>query len=1369
MTSFFSRSRAWSHRPSTALLALLVWAGTVCGVGLAQRARGASPALSDTYQKMVETDPYDVYALRRLLEVNKAPGSVNRLLDGYLGRVEARTDDRVAWALIGQLRRAADDPSGAVEAFERVAELSPSDARPWRAIAEVWRRARRWEPMLRAYQSALDLTTQRDLKGPLYEEATEAALDAERADQALGWLAEYRASAPRSGIIAMNSAELLSRFGKTEPALEAWRYAEQQSRTQRSQKVVIWRHLGTLLEEMGQLDEAEIVWRKAMKKTPVKHWSQAVFLEGLVRVFRRTDRLSRLAGELSERALKERHLQGTLAGLYDELGQPQAALAWLTRSIKHNKRDAGLHQRRIEILRRRDDRVGLDRAYVELIRSAPREARYGLEYAEELFRRGLVTQGLKRLDRVTATSRRDPGVWQRAISLMIRHAKGSTGSRLRKAYQMLIKLEPREPAHPIGLGEVLWESGDKAGAQASWRRLVSLGRGLGSGDLLLAEVLADHGLNSAASVAFDTALSKGPKNVACIEGAARWFGARSSSKDRERAMELWTRLLDLGLDAQAHPRAAVRRRSARKQLVDLWERARVLESRLRTLAQHVEAHVGDLSSGLLLTELRLHLGRTAEAESGLRSLSRRFPEHLEILRLRVTLALRNQELPTAISLLRQIASLDPRRAGEALHQAAEIAKALEDNEAALALTEEALRLHPEDAQSQVRVGEMRLGLGDPEKAAGAWREALRMNPRDDELRVKLAALYRELGDPLREERLLIELVRDASSNGQVQRAGRRLLRLGVAQGRLAPVERVLRPLASGQGRRSVVHRRLLVDLYLKQAQALTWELSRESDIDERLLQLGSRALEILLFAINGSDAALRSQALTVLRLTRPVGAVPSLSRMLEHGDGVSRLHAAVTLGFIGSDASADALGRTLEATTTHARVGPGKADLRELHYAAIWSLGRVGGDAAREHLLKLTSSEHAAHHPMVALALAHHSHSDTVRVLTQMTHRVGTRARQAALWSLAHLERDDVLPPLARALRSNHASDIEIALWGLGRADTDASRRILFDALMERSGPAPHLIVRALTSRPVSDRPSKKRDPYARLIDLDQLRLTRGVPDPNALISATVLDTPIASTPDRSLRFLESLDERYLRIGEGDDVALTRHALAPLMERAGLQLPDSWNLTGLAASEKAHWAHRLASRLKPNLERSVRSMRSSEDSLLAVDGLVRLVGTEPDPELSGALLVAIERFLSEPEARHGARAWRAASELHPSQLSRLVRSHGPGSRSLAHTKEHDEEWAAFAAAAGRCPAAQAQLELGPMLRSPSARVRLAAAQSVTPEHLELTVLLVDLLEDPAVEVARQAARSLSRFDAEEASDALFRIQDWGDPRSLLAN
>ena len=160
---------------------------------------------------------------------------------------------------------------------------------------------------------------------------------------------------------------------------------------------------------------------------------------------------------------------------------------------------------------------------------------------------------------------------------------------------------------------------------------------------------------------------------------------------------------------------------------------------------------------------------------------------------------------------------------------------------------------------------------------------------------------------------------------------------------------------------------------------------------------------------------------------------------------------------------------------------------------------------------------------MVALALAYHPHRDTVRALAKMASRRGTRSRQAALWALAHMDRDDALPSLAKALSSDVASEVEIALWALGRADTDASRRILFDALMDHSGPAAHLITRALVGQAAPNAGSKRDGPYARLIDLDQLRLSRGVPDPSALIAATVLEEDHIVTRARSLQFLEQL------------------------------------------------------------------------------------------------------------------------------------------------------------------------------------------------------------------------------------------------------
>ena len=135
-----------------------------------------------------------------------------------------------------------------------------------------------------------------------------------------------------------------------------------------------------------------------------------------MRVYRRTNRLPALIEELRGRARKEPQLRGTLASLHEELGQPDQALKWLEEALRASRFDTKLHERRIQILSRRDDLPALESAYRELIRAAPREARYGLQYAEELFRRGLTSRALKQLDRVTSASRGSRCVAARHLS-----------------------------------------------------------------------------------------------------------------------------------------------------------------------------------------------------------------------------------------------------------------------------------------------------------------------------------------------------------------------------------------------------------------------------------------------------------------------------------------------------------------------------------------------------------------------------------------------------------------------------------------------------------------------------------------------------------------------------------------------------------------------------------------------------------------------------------------------------------------------------------------------------------------------------------------------------------------------------------------
>jgi tetratricopeptide (TPR) repeat protein len=1339
---------------------LATWAFVLVLVPMAgQPAQASGRTLASTYQTMVEADPYDTYALRRLLEVSRESGGVSGLLSRYRERAEADPRDRVAWTLIGHLSRSLEEHAGAVEAFARAAALSPKDPRPWLATAGIWRQAQRWEPMLLAYDAALERTAGRDSRRTSLEEAAEAALDANRLPRALAWLEALRNLDPRSVISAMTAAEILTRYGRNEEALEAWTFAEGRARAAPSHRAVIWRHLGTLLEEMGRLEAAEDLWRRAMEKTPSRHWAQGLFLEGLARVYRRRDRLPALAEELRSIARRRPQVQGMLARIYDELGDDEQALSWLDKAIQRDRGDTDLHERRIALLRRRGDLAPLERAYERLVRAAPHEARYGLEWVAELLRRGHLGRGLKRLDRVVARHRRDPGVWQRAISLLGRHASGADRGRIMRAYKALMRLEPREPAHVVSLGEAVWASGDHAAALALWGRLTRLGTRPGAGHLLLAEVLADHQLEPAAREAFLAALAEAPEDASVLEAAARWLEDRPRAADRQRAMRLWSRLLELGADPSAHPRAAARREHARRHLVELWERNRSVSSRLAQLSARVAADPTNLPSGLLLVELYLHIGRLDQADRLLSALAERAPDNLEILRLRLSLLMRTHRLSEALPLLKRVAELDPRGAGAAIHRAAEVAHALGDFEGALELSEEALRLKPGDANAQLRAGEIRLRLGQRNRAAAAWREALRLSPRDDELRMRLAALYRDLDDPNREERVLLEVVRDASAPARVQRAGRRLLTLARQRGRLSVVERVLRPLAVAQGRRAPIHRRLLVDLYLDQAESLLWSTADTEGAADELARLGARGLEILLAALEGDDAALRARALRVLRLTRPLGAVPALGRILTQGDGASKFHAAITLGAIGGATSAHALGRVL----TEGR--------SELQNAAIWALGGVAGDVARELLLARTATDQARHHTLAALALAHHPHGRTVEALSRLAGRSGTRPCLAALWALAMIQRDDTLPELAQALQSSVPVEARLAAWGLGRAGQDASRSILLDALVAGVGPPSHVLVRALVHRPTTSSGAAER-PYDRLPDLTRGRVET---DPAGIVAETIIGKAPAHDRASAVAFLEALERRYEVLGQGTDRSGATRAIEALAWRDTLRLPQAWSLLREDPVASRSWGKRLASPFVPMVVPILARVaadpdgieRSIPDAVFAIDFLTRLEYGESSSEHHGAIVAVLEALLSLPDAAVRASAWRVAARLAPQSVARLVGAFSPSDRARSGGSVGDAEHLAFVGAVGACPSQLSQIHLAVLLADDSARVRLAAASVVAPSHAGLSERLGDLLDDPVAEVARAAARALDLLDSDAGESELQRVRSEGDPRSLL--
>ena len=141
-----------------------------------------------------------------------------------------------------------------------------------------------------------------------------------------------RRAAPKKLFVHMESAATLARRGFLREALKAWTELESSIGKALKHRVVIWRQIATLQEELGELEKAEATWRKGLNTLNASHWARSAFMEGLVSVYRRQDKLKVFVEELEKGSTKGRDTRLTLAGLYEELGDDDTAIYGFKRS-----------------------------------------------------------------------------------------------------------------------------------------------------------------------------------------------------------------------------------------------------------------------------------------------------------------------------------------------------------------------------------------------------------------------------------------------------------------------------------------------------------------------------------------------------------------------------------------------------------------------------------------------------------------------------------------------------------------------------------------------------------------------------------------------------------------------------------------------------------------------------------------------------------------------------------------------------------------------------------------------------------------------------------------------------------------------------
>ncbi len=1300
--------------------------------------------LIQRYRRIVEQDPRETFAFRRLLDLyRERDGNIDRLVEDLRAQIAADGEAYAPRMMIGHIFKAQNHADEARAAYERASELRPREAAPRIALAQIERAAGASAAARQRYEEALERTRERLAREELLREVAQLALEMDDFEAARGFYEELARGGDGSVYLRAEYARALSAAREWDRAVKEY---ERVIRSLRGDNRVL---PPVLLElSRAQLERADPeasieTLDRALRLAGRQAGIRAEIYDQLLLAHRRTDRLPALAERLRGEAGRGFESNELLGRIEDELGNDAEALEAYRRALRSRPRDIDTRVRIIQLLSRSGRLDDVIDEYRALIRQAPREPRFVIELAQLLMQTDHREDALRLLRDTGRRHARDPILHQQLAELYARWGEEALAA---SEIELLARIDPRDPVHVIALGASQFDRGEREAALATWRRVLEVERGA-EGHATLAQIYGDHDLLPLAIEQWREAVRLEPEEVGHVRGLAT---ALERNRQNDAAEAQWQRVLELAGDDR------VARREARERIVGIWSRTRQLPTQIRELERRFASEPPDAEAGRFLAEAHRRRGpqHQAQAERVLERVAEIAPGDVESLLALERIRRHRGDLAGAIDVLRQLRDADPRRAAHYLQQMAEHALALYRDEEAVRYAAEAVERNPDDASGHRRLADLYRARQDMPRAIASYQRALELNERLYPVYFELAELYLARGESARADRLYRQVLRITPDDDLVSRAARASIQINLGAGTLVELERDLLPLALGHPQRPIF-RRMVVELYDAYAGPLVLRARRggegASEAREELRQIGTRGIKPLLEALADADPSQRRVALDILGdLGNPNAAAPLLAvaenPALDLGSRLQALRAA------GAVADASEVGRL---------VALAEGDDHRLSGLAAWSLARLGGREAERALRRLQRSDDTQVVGYAAIGLGLHSAAGSGRggdTAAELERAVRSATDEdilhASIWALGRAGDARHAPALAEVLRTRGGATSRIAAEALGRSGGDEARDALIGALFDPDAQLRRAAARALRARS-DDGADGGAD------DEEEAEL----PAPHAFERVRDYVLRVVRAEDAALPPVEDLSAWAPALEEAASLALrgaVERALPALVVRGarahGLSLGpltadlDAWPDVPRSAAERA--LDQLGDGLVDELVEAAAHLAAAV-RVAAVRLLARL--DHPDA------VSAVAASLSSPPASVQRAALDALSEATrtPSgavvaRLSEIVREHRDWSMRTR---------AAAALGRSRDEAARAALR-GALTEDPYAFVRQAAAAALGVEASaqDLEALEWALARDEEPRVRASAAASLIASGGEAAQRARAQTRRDASPR-----
>jgi len=992
-------------------------------------------ALVARYKRILEKTPADKRALGKLVRLYKRYRSLGKLVGEYEAAHAKRASFSTAM-ILGHLYLEQGRSSDALARYEQAANLQPRSAAAQAARGELHRRAGNTDKAAEAYRAALEASKGAKQKKPHLRVLAELALSSGDIDAARAFFDDYIALDPKDLQARVDLADALSQYGRHADAIEVLEKLEPRLKSDPQARVDVIARLGAAYEALAQEDAAIREYRRAMALTKRGYYLRRELTERIVEIHRRRQDLVSLLDFYEKKwpARSRDHFEwDVLARLYEETGNQEKAIAAYRRAVRKAPYELDTQRRLIVLLEnsgREDEALG---QYEVVIKIAPGEPRFQLELAERYWRRGDESKALTLLSKIERRFAVDPSVHSALADLYARWGKEDLALR---AYQRLVKIEPGEIDHLVNLGEQHFQRGQKDRAVTVWKRIAA--KKTPEGFAKLAAVYAEHDMLSQSLAMYSRAIKLDGKKAAYYKGRARVYERQKRWLD---AVRDWEQVLAHTPD-KASERGA--RREARRRIVTVLTRARdrKLHTRHRSWKAAFESTPPDLEAGYFLVELYLKQSKRDAARAVLERILANDADDRNAMELLVKVYTQGLEYDRAIQLLSRLAELSPSRQREYFNQIAELKTRLYQDEDAILYSQKALAQSPNDpvAHEQLAVTYERMQKYD--EAIAAYKRTLELDPRNFRAHFALATLYIRKGSHNDAATLYRAVLRRATDEQTLHRAGRKAIDLEEYIGSLGELEKVVAPLAFTFSHKPT-YRQILVELYDRYVprlvdEARSGDASQAAEARSELARLGAHGLKPLLEALaDQADVSQQRIAVDVLgHLANKGAAMPLVKLASAAADPAARrstsghpiesevrVRALVAAGLLRDQRIVGALGPLLSDRDEAKRA------------AATFALGLTGSERARPLLVDALDDQRDAVQGLACLGLGQVGDPRAAAAVTAAMNDLQRDGdvRAACAFALGLIGAPGSVAPLIEVLKAGNDEVQRMAAWALGR------------------------------------------------------------------------------------------------------------------------------------------------------------------------------------------------------------------------------------------------------------------------------------------------------------------------------------------------